>query len=732
MKSQQFSFRLVFSFLICISAVIAAFTFFSCSTFTYKTYPDSEAIEDPEPVYEITLNPDFQHFTNFMFIGNRIENFGTYFNTFYNANEDFEEAYNDYSVKVLSHYSEKIDNIYSGSQLSQESIDRFNKAIEKASRVIQYHKSSAYMDKAVLLIGKCYFYLGDYLKAERKFGEFISKLSVSPLLDETRLYLAKTQFRLNQPEPALKTIDNLITNSKDGVIISGAYQTIAEYYLSKKNYAEAVSNYKKSIEFSNDKEFQAQMQYLIANITAMNDYKIAANEFDKVLNYDSNYDLEYYALFNQTKYLILSGEFNKAKSLLNHLKLKYKEDTQHLPEIMLLDAVYYDQKKDYDKALRKFYYVLSTYPRSVSSSEASYHLANYFENIKGDYLKAFQYYRYSNEESSNNRYTSQVNSKIKTFKRYFELRSVIEGKTIKTDYDSAFYKKTNKEDKEEKILKEKGEDGGSPGYFQDTTITKDTTITQTIDSTRIKAEKIASAKYEIAELFSYLLNRNDSAEYYFKSAFEESYEYDLKSKSLFALAILYRNNNENAKSEQLLKTVIDEFPESKFAGIARTLLNMPEIEKPIDAADSIYLLAEKYFIAGDYSNSLIFFEQVFREYPSSDYNERSAYAAGWIYENILNNNDTAYFYYSKVIELNPESEYAKNISQKVQEYNLKLNDTLTVSDTTMISDTLKTNEEINKEQPNINEETKTDEEIRIDDDGNIIKEEEIDIKPKEK
>src|SRR4030095_16311936 len=201
LKFSNFSFLIFVFFLILLQ---------SCSSFLYKTY-DAEAnknVDDPEPNYDITLDQNFQNFTTYMFIGNRIENFGTYFNTYFNAKENFDNAYDDYVTRVLSVYSERLDSILAKPSLSQESSDKFNTAIEKASKVIQYHKSSEFMDKSVLLVGKAYFYLGDYLKAERKFSEFISKLKSSTLIDEAQLYLAKTQLRLDNEKPAMERFNN--------------------------------------------------------------------------------------------------------------------------------------------------------------------------------------------------------------------------------------------------------------------------------------------------------------------------------------------------------------------------------------------------------------------------------------------------------------------------------------------------------------------------------------------
>jgi len=192
-----------------------------------------------------------------MFIGNRIENFGTYFNTFYNAQDKFDDGYDEYEKKILSHYSDRVDSIFITVQLSQDAIDDFNAAIEKASKVIQYHKSSSFMDKAVFLIGRSYYYLGDYIKAERKFNELISKLSMSPLLEEDNLYLAKTRMRMDNTSQALESLDKIISTSQNKSIVAEAYQSMAEYYISQRDYTSAIKDYNKSIELSSDNSFRA-------------------------------------------------------------------------------------------------------------------------------------------------------------------------------------------------------------------------------------------------------------------------------------------------------------------------------------------------------------------------------------------------------------------------------------------------------------------------------------------
>ncbi|MCX7877307.1 MAG: hypothetical protein N2510_01560 [Ignavibacteria bacterium] len=635
-----------------------------CSTFRYKTYDEKEVKnnEDPEPDYNITLDQDFQDFTTFMFLGNRIENFSTYFNTYYNATENFDKAYEDYSNRVLLKYNERLEYILERPTLPQEAIDNFNKAIEKASKVIQYHKSSDFMDKSVLLVGKCYFYLGDYLKAERKFGEFISRLSASKYIDEALLYLSRTQLRLDKTEQALSRLEMLTKNSKDRQVVSESYQSIAEYYLSRKDYERAVKNFKKAIEFSNDKEFKAQMQYLTASVIAKTDPLKASLEFEKVLDYRTSYELEYLAKLNMARNLILCGKFGASYNLLEDLSVKYKDNTEYLGQIDFLKGFRFEKKNETGNFLKYYSMVMKTYPGTAVAADASYRTGLYYES-QGSYLDAFRYYKYSTEQNTNGQFSTEAFKKKNIFQKYFELHSVLTGEKINTDYDVKFKRNTSKDsDKRQEIENEiKGNEGeGKPGGLANSN-----------DSVRIENEKKAKAKFELAELFLYEIGNSDSAEYYLKEAYSSSEDYDFRAKVLFAMAAFYRSSNDQMKSDEILTQIISEYPLSDIAVSSKKLLNIPVEEENYvsDPSDSLFFIAEKSFINKDYENALIGFSKIISAYPYSRKLDKAFYAAGWIYENVFMKPDSAFRYYSSILELSPNSEYAMAVADKISAYN---------------------------------------------------------------
>ncbi len=698
---------LVFSLLLALSA---------CSTFNYKTYDEKENkdIDDPDPNYDITLDRDFQDFTGFMFIGNRIENFSTYFNTYFNASESFGDAYDDYVNRVLANYNERQDSIFAKPRLSQESIDKFTIVIEKASKVIQYHKSSQFMDRSVLLIGKSYFFLGDYLKAERKFSEFISKLKASRYLDEALLYLAKAQLRLENEKPALERFNDLIKTSSEKNVISESYQSLAEYYLNKKDYDNAIKNFKSAIEYSNDNEFKAQMQFLVASVIAKTNPKLAAKEFDKVLDYNASYDLEYLARFNAAKNMVLGGDFKNANEIIEDLQVKYKDVPANLSHVNYLKALYYDEKKDSKSSLSQYYEVILNFPSTIPSADASFKIGKFYES-KNDYLNALKYYRFSTEQSNAGSYYKEASLKSNSFKRYFELKSIILGIVISTDYDDVFYKKTKKDFDEQQDpgkLPDKGNNngksGGESGFgVLDSLISSDSTFIVQEDTNHTKEKQVSAAKFELAELFLYDLNHTDSCEFYLKEALNESIDNDFSAKVLFALSALYRKLDDNAKSDEILNMIVKDYPRSTVANSSRKLLNMSIVDEFTgDQGDSIYSSAENKFINRDYNSALNDFKLLISNYPASIHIDKAYFGAGWIYENVIYNNDSAYLYYSSLVKGIPNSEAAAMVMQKVEEYET-FNKT-NIKDTTGIN---------NNTPENINDEIKNESNPEIKNEG---------------
>ena len=116
-----------------------------------------------------------------------------YFNTFYNAKQYYKKAYHETKKNLTDKPTANENKFY------QEAIDR------SLTLIVKYPNSN-YIDDALLLAGKSYYYRQEYFQAKRKFLELLSNYPDSPFADEAKLWMARTQFALDEFESSGATV----------------------------------------------------------------------------------------------------------------------------------------------------------------------------------------------------------------------------------------------------------------------------------------------------------------------------------------------------------------------------------------------------------------------------------------------------------------------------------------------------------------------------------------------
>ncbi len=400
-----------------------------CNFVTHRTVsvdsPYDSNKSDQDPNYNVSLDYKYQDFISYFYMGNRVENFTAYFNTFFKSQEDFNEGYNEYRTSLISFYNKRLDSLGINPPISGSVKDKLDKAIERSSKIIQYHKNSKYIDDAVLIIGKSYYFEAEYFKAERTFNEFLSKFSSSILADEAILYLGQTKVRLDKKEEGEVIFKNLLMNSDQNEIQSLAARNLGIIEFNKGKYEDAVNYFKQSIKFSNDDDRKAEGQFILAKILSGYKPQLAAEEYKKVLDYSSDYDLKFYTMLNYSKGLIVNKNYKAAAEELEDMRGKYRDEPGFTPLIDLEIANNLYAENNIPKAFEKYYEVIVKYPGTNSSADAYYYLAKYDEEVLKDFLNALVNYKKSVEESSTSDYFKFSQEKSATLEKYFTLKSEV-------------------------------------------------------------------------------------------------------------------------------------------------------------------------------------------------------------------------------------------------------------------------------------------------------------------
>ena len=106
-------------------------------------------------------------------IGSRVDNFRAYYNTFYNAEQDFEDGLESVEERAYALDEDRFVAVFStpDERVNEEA---FESAISRSADILREHPQSKWVDNALMMIGQSYFYLGNHSGAAEKFEEVLA------------------------------------------------------------------------------------------------------------------------------------------------------------------------------------------------------------------------------------------------------------------------------------------------------------------------------------------------------------------------------------------------------------------------------------------------------------------------------------------------------------------------------------------------------------------------------
>jgi len=185
--------------------------------------------------------------------------------------------------------------------------------------------------------------------------------------------------------------------------------------------------------------------------------------------------------------------------------------------------------------------------------------------------------------------------------------------------------------------------------------------------------RLAIMEGELATLFYVVMDRTDSAAYWYRTVVEKHPKSSEVPRALFALAQITREDSTKPKesADSLYREIIARYPKTEYANEARRILGLPLERLARDEAEESYMDAESRVLRGDTTGALDAFRNVVATYPKSTYAPRAQYALGWVYENMAINPDSAIASYQTLVSLYPSSTYVPIVQPKLAEVQLQ-------------------------------------------------------------
>ena len=259
------------------------------------------------------------------FISDRFDNFTAYYNTFYNAERSYTEG-----VNALEQTDNAVDrrlymSIFEAPGQSTND-QKFQAAIDKSADVLRDHPESKWVDDALLLIGKSYFYQQNYVGAEQKFREVI--VLTSPLEDEARFWLARTLIAAGAHDEAREHL--LVSLNREDLAPRwepSLRLALGELHVKRGDFESAIEELAEGVESVRDNSHRARGDFLLGQVyEAVGRYEEAVEAYRSVLGAHPRYELTYAALYSAVR---VQGLFVNADAALQELRRMERDDKHY-------------------------------------------------------------------------------------------------------------------------------------------------------------------------------------------------------------------------------------------------------------------------------------------------------------------------------------------------------------------------------------------------------------------
>lgn len=632
------------------------------------------------------------------FTKQRYTNAISYFNTFYNA----QRLFNDAEDEVVKARRDFLERALPNKQfvIPASARQKFQTSIEKNSKVLSFYADSKWVDDAVMMIGKSYYYMDDDVRSERKFLELASQFPNSSLIPESQLWLGKCFLRQKKTEQGIKQLEEVFakTQESDGELAGQAAYELAQYYFGQKEYVLAEKNYALASELVSDGEILTQIYFQLGKCyTELQKHDRAMEAYAAAADASPVYTWIFQSQLQQIKTKAFQQQFAEALDELTEM-LGDSKNTEFFSIIHFEMANILSMQGKFAEAEEKYRYVDTAFAKTDEAARSYFILGKYYESQVQNYDSARVFYNKAKIEFPSSEITPEATLKSDMFNKYSGLThdlfkfdslytlEVNRPEAVDTlppvSADSSSMKDSVAVKETPKVVKKMSKGGK--------TETKKDSAALAADSLRIKEQQlkeknramlldsmqrsIVRTKFELGGLFYLEIQNPDSAIRWFDDVITNYPKSPFAPRALYTKAEIYRTELKKSREEldRIYQSIIDQYGDSPYANEARKAVGLPIVEAEKDTALEQFESAEVMAENKDYNGAIAAYKKIAMQYPASAVAAKALFSAGWHYEHSLVNNDSAYAVYNRVISLYPLSVYTAAARPKVAAYDAEM------------------------------------------------------------
>ena len=227
------------------------------------------------------------------------------YNGYFNGNESINDGLKKLHANHIDDYTTTISVFPTGDlKTAQKTNSYMNKAIQKGSIVIQRHsmkiKGTEYckwIDDNYLMVGKAYFYKGDFEEAIKTFSFIINEYSKNEIRFEAALWLVRGYVEKGDFTSAESVLLDLLKDKKFPNKLDKELAVVAaDFYVQKKDFTTATTELLNATELIKRKRKKVRLNYILAQIYQYsNNYSLAQKHYELVLKSNPEYEMAFNA-----------------------------------------------------------------------------------------------------------------------------------------------------------------------------------------------------------------------------------------------------------------------------------------------------------------------------------------------------------------------------------------------------------------------------------------------------
>lgn len=264
-------------------------------------------------------------------------NLTAHYNAYWNGNESFKEGLRTLDENVKDNYTMVLPVYKYGTKQDAQSITpNMDRAIEKASKVIQRHSMYfhrkewvRWIDDSYMLIGKSYLYKKEFSSARRTFEFVTNRFSKEDSRYLAELWLARTYNQNEEFEKSESILDNLNKSIRNGnappKLEREFVMVYANFYILQQQYGDAIQYLERGIQLNGKKKIKNRLRFILAQVyQEIGELEKAADMYELVIRKNPPYEMAFNAKINLAK--TYDAKSSNRSMIVKKLKKMLKDD----------------------------------------------------------------------------------------------------------------------------------------------------------------------------------------------------------------------------------------------------------------------------------------------------------------------------------------------------------------------------------------------------------------------